>query len=218
MKINQSTSGINQPFLQLKLNNPGHTVITSNDNRVLMPAFDNLSIAKKYISDQDRYLSSYIFNQSTSDFLIYARYSIEGDFFKFDYSYNFSTSIVTTNTSLNWKTGWLEYTQGKQVAKNGTIMLNFKFERVSSNLLSDVIDYSFTGLTIATIATVIIVPMFTYYSYRKFTKSPKVANKNISFSQYIKSKMKKNPSKKIYSPTQTTLALDMIDEILKENK
>ena len=221
MKINQSTSGIDQVFGQIKFNNPGHSVITSNDNLVLnylMPAFDNVSFVKKYISDLNRYISSYISNQKNYPYLIYVQYSVEGDYFKYDYSYNFSTSLITYKIALNWKTGWLEYNQAKQVAKNGTLMINYKLERVSNNLLIDIIDYSITGLTIVTIATVVIVLMFTYYSYRKFSKSPKVANKNISFSQYIKSKGKKNPSKKIYSPTQSTRALDMIDEILKENK
>ena len=211
--INQTTEGLSrgdQVYIQVNISIPGQKEIIGREtygNSYIIPAFNNETIVDKYIND---------LTSSLQDSDLGISYSVNGDFINAESSYNSSTLISTEQISLNWKTGWLESTEQNNIATNGTTLRYVKLERVSNNLVNNVISYAIEGATILSVGTIVAVPILVFYSYKKFTTTS-IQNKNVSFTQYLKTKGKKTKPK-ITRPTQTDKALDMIDEILQENK
>ena len=173
----------------------------------LTKAYDNKSIVEKYINQ--------LTNQpgSSSGY----RYSIVGDYIHTDYNYTLNSETEILRYSTNWKTGWLKYFDQRVIAPNGTTLLHMKIESLSNDLVGNIVNYSIDGVIILSLFVIVAIPSFVFYSYKKFTNSS-LQNKNVSFSQFVKNKSKKRNPRKISNPTQTNKALDMIDEILQENK
>ena len=209
--VNKTSGGQDQVFMKTEISNPGQKSLISAEDypySYITVAFDNKSIVEKYVND--------ISNQQQSSNYGYS-YSVSGDYISAESHFNSSDQITNYKVSLNWKTGWVKYTEQETIASNGTTLTHVRLEQISNNLVGSIINFTIDGISILSLVALIAVPTFVFYSYKKFTKAS-IQNKNISFTQYVKTKGKKSNPRKFTKPTQTNKALGMIDEILQENK
>ena len=203
---------INPELVQLKIiySNPGNQDITSSaqySSTFLFPAFNNQTILNKYLNNTIQPNTTVNTNS----------YYIIGNLFTMD-SKSISDQIYESNLSVNWKTGWLEFKEDIIMSRIGTILEHYKINRVpNDNLVNNVINLAMDAFTIISLAIMIAIPITLFIGYKKYSKSSIGENK-ISFLNYIKTKGKKNNKMKKVTPTQADKALELIDEILQENK
>ena len=92
-------------------------------------------------------------------------------------------------------------------------------KRESSNLINSIGNFTITTTELVSVLTIVAIPVLIGLSYKSFSKSSVKRQSNISYSNYLKSKLKysktKTKPKEFHSADH---ALDMIDEILKETK
>lgn len=189
------------------------TVLTKQ-TPFLNQGFSNVNDFKNYLTaEQQLNTSTTLPNQS----LIYSK--IDGDFYNQVLNVSFSNSYNLIASTINWKTGWFQSTDFKDILGNGTLV----YENMESmiqphqNNINSILSYNnlafILGLTAISIGVFIAIGSFVLYQ-----KSPEKKVKKISFNNYLKKKIKKNQQKENIKRNETDNALKMIEEIIDESK
>lgn len=218
VKINRTNTDIQQIYINQTLYLPGKGTFQSRTQPgagVIDPAFDSQSSAEMY------------YNSSMGIFLLgFHHIKINGDFITVTTNTTFNSGNQINETTIitqefNWKTGWLETTHINSVYSNGTIAEDYQVQRISSGIINSIVGFSTSpiglGAGILSLSVIGVVGL----AYSKYHGQISQGNIDVSFPKYLQEKVKfsntrkTQKSQKVHSSEK---ALDMIDEILKENK
>lgn len=187
----------------------------------IMEAFDNMSMVNNYVyymnsinSQNQPYYPIYNFSANSNYLIINENLTnLNGP----NNNYTYYSNLV-----YNWKTGWLQSLYEKEY--NGSeILFDLELALVANkdnNILNDSINMlSKDGFYIILFGITVAIGglfIYTWIGYKK-SKSLTTTSKS-SFSSYIKTNIRKKRSKQNATQPELGKSLNIIEEILNENK
>ena len=149
-------------------------------------------------------------------------FSFESDFITITQFFNTKGLIIPiANIKINWKTGWIENIQINLYNRgNGTLLNSFILQR-QDNIFSNLFNSVSRPTELITLSIILIVLVVMGLSYKDYSKNTKNLKNKESFRHFLLYKVryprirKKNKSNFII---QNDKALEMIEEIINENK
>lgn len=210
--VNQTDIGMykNVPFITEKLITPDRGSFLSSPIiglGIINPPFNDSASAMNFYNNSVALHSSII--------------TTNGDFISSVFNLTLGNETLFLNEKYNFRTGWLESSEDKIYFSNGTLSMDQAIQRESPTINNSLIGYSIDIIEIGVVIIPVAIISLISYSYYKFRKVNIYNNRNSSFTRYMQEKVKYSSKKSKQEPMPkhtSDKALDMIDEILKENE
>ncbi len=151
VRVAEKISSTNVTTQQI-VNVPHEGKLVSEKSKIslyLLEAFDNQSMAKKYVDYENNY-----FNSNTVKLSLQSSNLVE--------SINMTSKLgnqalyLSSIYSWDWQSGWLKYSQLKMTLGNGTLYVLQRTELVNGSIASSSLDLNF----LVTIGILIVIPVF----------------------------------------------------------
>lgn len=210
--VNMSADGRQQVYslsvLKLSNQNPIYSQISAV-SPYINPAFNNEQEVQAFLNNTA--------SQVYSGFGINYTYSLDANYINQTYNIPENNLYIVYSYDTDWKTGWVVYYTAKTYDSQHNLISSYTFVKVN-DFYQSVLNYLIDVFLVVLGTAVLLILAIIYFKYKKFIDNTQKRERQFTFLNYIIMNLKKSFKAKPKKKNHPEKALEMIDEIILENK